>query len=111
MTKGDWLISAEHARRALPPAPARQWVRLMENGSMHAGLYAPPDHDDQTPHDQDEVYVVLSGSGTFVRDGERRAFGPGDLIFVPAGMPHRFEDFTKEFAVWVVFYGPKGGES
>ena len=33
----------------------------------------------------------------------------GDL-FVPAGQIHRFEDFSSDFAVWVAFYGPEGGE-
>jgi mannose-6-phosphate isomerase-like protein (cupin superfamily) len=43
--------------------------------------------------------------------GDKRApFGAGDLIFVPAHLPHRFENFTVDFAVWVAFYGPEGGE-
>lgn len=50
------------------------------------------------------------GTGTFVRDGERRRFGPGDVIFVPAAMTHRFEDFSEDFATWVVFWGAEGGE-
>ncbi len=41
--------------------------------------------------------------------GER--FGPGDLLFVPAGVVHRFEEFTDDLVVWVVFYGPPGGEA
>ena len=35
---------------------------------------------------------------------------PGDFLFVPAGVEHRFEGFTDDLAVWVVFYGPDGGE-
>lgn len=35
---------------------------------------------------------------------------PGDFLFVPAGVEHRFEEFTDDLAVWVVFYGPDGGE-
>ena len=34
----------------------------------------------------------------------------GEALFVPAGVEHRFEDFTDDFAAWVVFYGPEGGE-
>jgi hypothetical protein len=33
------------------------------------------------------------------------------VLFVPAGHEHRFEDFTPDFATWVIFYGPDGGES
>lgn len=41
--------------------------------------------------------------------GETVPFRPGDFLFVPAGMSHRFEDFGDDMAVWVMFYGPKGG--
>lgn len=45
-------------------------------------------------------------------NGERRdKFGPGDFLFAPAGLIHRFEDFTDDLVVWVLFYGPEGGES
>ena len=77
-----------------------------------SGVYAPtPPHDPQGPHDQDELYIVIAGSGTFVKGDERRAFGPGDVIFVEAGVPHRFEEFGPDFATWVVFWGPPGGEA
>ena len=42
--------------------------------------------------------------------GQRIAFGPGDVLFVGAKVEHRFEDFSDDFATWVVFYGPRGGE-
>jgi oxalate decarboxylase/phosphoglucose isomerase-like protein (cupin superfamily) len=59
---------------------------------------------------------VASGSGTFALgkdEGalERRPFGPGDAIFAPAGWVHRFESFSPDFATWVVFWGPEGGEA
>jgi mannose-6-phosphate isomerase-like protein (cupin superfamily) len=47
----------------------------------------------------------------FLNGNTRHAFGPGDLLFVPAGVVHRFEDFTDDLAVWVIFYGPEGGEA
>ncbi len=73
-------------------------------------IYAPRRCDPQTPHEQDELYVVVSGSGEFVNGDERHTFGPGDVLFVPAGVPHRFEDFTGDFQTWVIFHGPEGGE-
>ncbi len=78
---------------------------------MEVEVYAPRGHDPQTPHTRDEVYIVFSSTGTFMRDGERVPFGPGDFLFVPAGMDHRFEDFSDDFVTWVLFYGPEGGES
>jgi mannose-6-phosphate isomerase-like protein (cupin superfamily) len=56
------------------------------------------------------VYVVVRGEGEFVNGPIRHRFGPGDILFVPAGVEHRFEGFTDDLAVWVVFYGPDGGE-
>jgi quercetin dioxygenase-like cupin family protein len=40
----------------------------------------------------------------------RERFAPGDVLFVPAGTIHRFEEFTDDFRTWVIFYGPPGGE-
>ena len=42
---------------------------------------------------------------------ERHRFGPGDVLFVPSGVEHRFEEFNDELVVWVFFYGPEGGET
>jgi len=55
--------------------------------------------------------VVVQGSGEFVNGDDRQRFGPGDLLFVPAHVAHRFERFTDDLAVWVIFYGPVGGEA
>ncbi|HKE03213.1 MAG TPA: cupin domain-containing protein [Blastocatellia bacterium] len=56
------------------------------------------------------MYVVARGEGVFYDGASRRQFQTGDLIFAPAGSRRRFEDFTDDFAVWVIFYGPEGGE-
>ncbi|HXV24908.1 MAG TPA: cupin domain-containing protein [Alphaproteobacteria bacterium] len=86
------------------------WAVAFSHGTLELGLYAPRGEDRQTPHEQDEVYVVMQGQGAFVVGDERHEFGPGDTLFVPAGLAHRFEEFTPDLAAWVVFYGPKGGE-
>jgi mannose-6-phosphate isomerase-like protein (cupin superfamily) len=70
-------------------------------------LYVPRGADGQQPHDRDELYIVATGSGTFSRGREVVSFGPGDLLYVPAYVPHRFETFSDDFKVWVIFYGPK----
>ncbi len=84
---------------------------LLEHGSMELGYYKPDGVDPQEPHSQDEIYVVQSGSGYFVLDGMRQSFEAGEALFVPAGAVHRFEEFTPDFAAWVVFYGTQGGEA
>ena len=77
---------------------------------MEVRYYAPKGTDDQTPHQQDEVYVVASGTGRFQNGTELHPFQAGDVLFVPAGREHRFLDFGADFATWVIFYGPAGGE-
>ena len=84
---------------------------LLENGSMELGFYKPIGKDEQSPHDQDEIYIVQAGHGNFVCGDQRIPFQPGDALFVAAGVDHRFTDFSDDFAAWVIFYGPAGGES
>lgn len=87
------------------------FVTLFKRADFSAELYAPQKVDLQQPHEQDEIYIIASGSGTFLRGEERVSFERGDLLFVPAGVVHRFEQFTSDFATWVLFFGPKGGSS
>ena len=87
------------------------FVKAFAHGTMSIELFAPRRRDLQTPHEQDEIYVVVSGSGEFVRNGDPINFTAGDVLFVPAGMPHRFENFSADFVTWVIFYGAKGGEN
>jgi mannose-6-phosphate isomerase-like protein (cupin superfamily) len=96
--------------RTAPSQPGRRSALLLTHGSLELRYYAPRGTDPQTPHTRDELYVVASGRGWFVRDGERVPFEPGDALFVAAGVEHRFEDFSDDFGTWVVFYGPEGGE-
>ena len=83
---------------------------LLEHGTLEIGFYRPQSVDEQQPHTQDEVYIVLSGRGTFVLGDDERPFEAGEALFVPAGVEHRFRDFSEDFSAWVVFYGPEGGE-
>jgi mannose-6-phosphate isomerase-like protein (cupin superfamily) len=82
----------------------------MQRGTLEVKFSYPLSPNRQTPHTQDELYLIVRGQGVLFHNGERDAFGPGDLLFVPAGTDHRFEDFSKDLAIWVVFYGPPGGE-
>jgi mannose-6-phosphate isomerase-like protein (cupin superfamily) len=103
-------VALETARNA-PLQPGRASSLLLTHGSLELRFYAPKGHDPQTPHTRDELYVVASGTGWFVRADERVPFVPGDALFVAAGVEHRFEDFSDDFSTWVMFYGPEGGEA
>lgn len=107
--KGDWHVALETAARA-PIPEGRRSAEVLRNGSLEVRYYAPKGIDPQGPHTRDEVYVVARGRGLFVRGAERVAFEPGAMLFVPAGVEHRFEDFSDDLATWVMFYGPEGGE-
>ena len=104
------LAQAVAALAALPPG-GKPFAQTIARGTLRVGLYAPRGTDPQQPHDQDEVYVVMSGRGTFRNGPASHPFQPGDVLFVPAGVRHVFEDFGDDLYVWVVFYGPPGGEA
>jgi mannose-6-phosphate isomerase-like protein (cupin superfamily) len=83
------------------------YSRLIEKRDYDIGLYKPDGVDKQTPHARDELYIVAAGSGEFLCDGESRAFAPGDALFVPEGVEHRFVEFSADFSAWVVFFGER----
>ena len=99
------------AALALLPAPdGNRFAKVFEHGSLLVEIYAPRGRDPQQRHTRDEIYVVASGSGEYVCGATRTKFGPADVLFAAAGVEHRFENFTNDLAVWVIFYGPEGGE-
>ena len=110
MAERHWFTAAE-LQRQLPGPAGERFAVALERGSLSIEFYAPRGSDPQQPHTRDEVYVVVSGRGQFVNGPEHHAFAPGDLLFVPAGVEHRFQQFTDDLAVWVVLYGPEGGDA
>lgn len=111
MKSGIWHADDLATMISSLPDGDEPYVECCTRGTMSLGMYAPSGQDLQEPHDQDELYFVLSGSGTFVQGDRKSAFRAGDALFVAAGAGHRFEDFTDDFAAWVVFWGVEGGES
>lgn len=103
-------VPADLLRRLPGPRTPRwpegeRFVEVFESGDFSVELYAPVGADPQQPHDRDEVYFVISGSGDFVVDGQRSQFSAGDALIVAAHVEHRFENFSSDFATWVVFFG------
>lgn len=103
------IVFADALRR-LPGPQGEHNVVLFEHGSLVVKLSQPRGPDRQMPHSRDEIYVIAQGSGDFVCGAARQAFSPHDVLFAAAGTEHRFENFSDDFAVWVFFYGPEGGE-
>ena len=103
-------VTVADGARQIPGSSGERFAVLFEHGTLEVELYQPREVDTQQPHRRDEAYIVITGSGTFVVGSERLTFGPGDFLFAPAGVPHRFEYFSSDLSVWVIFYGPDGGE-
>ncbi|MDB5120402.1 MAG: algA [Sphingobacteriales bacterium] len=79
--------------------------QVMKNGTMTVEIYKPDQVDLQQPHTQDEIYIIISGTGNFYNNGIISEFKPLDVLFVLAGVEHQFQNFTDDFTTWVIFYG------
>lgn len=98
------------AQERIARAASGHSISVLERGSLNLKLSLPVLPNQQAPHAQDEIYVIVRGRGILYHGGKRETFETGDAVFVAAGTEHHFEDFTDDLAVWVVFYGPSGGE-
>jgi mannose-6-phosphate isomerase-like protein (cupin superfamily) len=103
------VLRLTDAQARIPSPESDHAVSLLERGTLKVKLSIPLHPSLQTPHTQDELYVVVRGRGVLVHDGKRDPFEAGDLLFVAAGTEHQIENFS-DLAVWVVFYGAVGGE-
>jgi mannose-6-phosphate isomerase-like protein (cupin superfamily) len=85
-------------------------VLVLQRGTLDIKLSVPNSPNQQTPHEQDELYVVIRGRGVLVHDDKRNRFDSGDMLFVAAGVEPHCEDFSDDLALWRIFYGRRGGE-
>jgi len=92
--------------------PEGVWDKtLFEHGTMSVLIFTPRGRDYQTKHSQDELYIIVKGSGTLLIADTPHDFSEGAALFVPAETPHRFTDFTDDLITWAIFWGPAGGEA
>jgi mannose-6-phosphate isomerase-like protein (cupin superfamily) len=98
-----------------PPdgAGPNHWVVHLSSDDLSLGTYSIPAGglDDQTPHTEDEIYVVRSGRATLVATSGIVDVGPGSVVFVPAGEPHKFTEISEDLALVVVFAPPYGSRA
>lgn len=104
--KTTTILGLAEALAQGPPPAGNLAIPIHLDDAIEVEIYAPQGEDEQQPHDRDEAYIVASGSGTFFDGSARHAVSPGTFLFVPAHQPHRFEQFSADFAVWVFFFGP-----
>jgi|SRR5687767_2672906 len=105
-----YKLTVDEASKQLQAQSKLPFTIMMEHGTMSIEYFAPKEIDTQTPHKQDEIYIIIEGQSSFYRNGEKTSCKKNDILFVPAGMEHHFEDFSADFATWVIFYGAEGGE-
>ncbi len=91
-----------------PGGDPNHFVEQLRVADLSVGTYSIPAGglDDQSPHAQDEVYVVTSGSATLRAGSEWAALERGSVVYVPAGEDHRFTDVTEDLALLVLFAPP-----
>ncbi|WP_421694194.1 cupin domain-containing protein [Aestuariivirga sp.] len=108
----QFRMSMSSALKTLPgPDPEdANYNILFVRGTAELLVYAPKGVDNQEIHDRDEFYFIVSGKGKFFDGHSTLDFSSGDALFVAAGVEHRFVDFTDDLSMWVLFYGPLGGE-
>lgn len=110
MTKSA-AFSLEFASSSVPTPDGATAATLFRHGTLEIKASKPKAPNLQTPHSQDELYFVAGGTGVLFHGGERSLFEAGDVLFVAAATEHHFEDVSDDLQIWVIFYGPPGGES
>ncbi|EXU66360.1 MULTISPECIES: cupin domain-containing protein [Streptomyces] len=86
------------------------YLQFLRERNMSVGLYAlnAGQADPQSPHGQDEVYVVMSGRASVTVGMETTQVARGSVVYVPAGTAHKFHHITEDLRVLVVFSPPEG---
>lgn len=106
MAVHEHLFDVREAKRRLEAANGGYEI-VHSSPGLEVGVYVlvAPEPDRQQPHEDDEVYVGLEGHGVLEVAGESVAIGPGEAIFVEAGVDHRFTAY-ESLSVLVVFTRP-----
>ena len=92
-------------------ASGKLYHEFLRVPALSAGIYglAGGAVDAQCPHDQDEIYYVISGRAHFRAADEERPIQPGDTLYVAARVPHKFHTITEDLTL-LVFFAPAEGE-
>lgn len=104
------LFPLDDTRRLLPlPAtsawPSGVWdTEVLRRGDVSLSLFTPRGSDHQSVHEQDEVYLVITGSGTLRCGKVDHVFAAGDALYVAAGQEHHFVGNLTELVTWVLFW-------
>ncbi len=97
-------LNAAHAREG------RLYHEFLRAPALSAGLYVleAGAADPQSPHAEDEIYVILQGRARFTAGDQTRPVAQGDVLYVRRAVPHRFHDITETLRIIVLFAPPEG---
>jgi mannose-6-phosphate isomerase-like protein (cupin superfamily) len=100
-------IEVEAARRRLEAGDGGYEIVHASPG-LELGVYVlvAPEPDRQQPHEDDEVYVVLDGTGVLMIEGKPVPVRPGQAVFVPTGADHQFTAY-EGLSLLVIFTRPR----
>jgi len=104
MPKNFYQMSELERQRA---QAGKLYLGFLRVPAMSAGVYvlAAGATDPQSPHNEDELYYVVRGEARMKVGSETQAITQGSVIFVAAGVEHRFYDIGEELVV-LVFFAP-----
>ena len=106
MTDSTWQVFDLAKVRDKLKGEAVEYLEFLNVPALNCGIYflAAGSTDMQAPHDEDEVYVVLSGRARMNLGGEEeRAVGPGSLLYISASIAHSFFEIEQDMTLLVIF--------
>ena len=105
----QWTSFDVDTLRAEQRASAEPWLEFLRVPALRAGLYVlePGAWDHQSPHEEDEVYFVVSGRARFEAGDAHVPVTTGSVIYVAAHQEHRFTRIEEELRVLVFFAAPR----
>jgi mannose-6-phosphate isomerase-like protein (cupin superfamily) len=92
---------------------ANHYEEHLRVSDLSVGTYSIPvgGIDDQSPHTEDEIYVVSRGRAKIVGPDGGLAVGPGSVVYVGAGEEHRFTEITEHLHLLVIFAPAEGSRT
>lgn len=94
----------------LPLPATEKWkngvsfMTVFRRRNLTLEFFAPRGKDYQTPHEEDEFYIIVCGTADLIIETEKFECAVGDTMFVSAHAEHHFENMSSDFATWVVFF-------
>mgnify|MGYP001829235153 CR=1 FL=1 len=105
MDNSNWQVfNLDEIKQKLTGKPA-EYLEFLNVPALNCGVYflAAGSTDMQSPHDDDEVYLVLSGKARMRLEGAEKPVGPGSLLYISASTEHSFFEIEEDMTLLVVF--------